>query len=208
MYFFLFMWPPAMKELTKSHDLPFGIIFATFMVCCMAGSSVFSVLINSYKVEQIGVYVLATASIAFAFMTFSSSAVGTFVAFLLFETTVGVYFPTMGTMKSMIVPESKRAAIYNLYRIPLNCIVLFSLLTDLSPKQSFILCTLMLSSATFLQTKLISYQKGVITSSASPESDGSGNGDKMMEDNDLELGATAGSELTSLIASDNSDKEN
>ena len=57
-------------------------------------------------------------------------------------------------LKGMIVPEDKRAAIYNLFRIPLNFIVLFSLLTDLSPKTSFMLCGSMMTVAFGLQTKL------------------------------------------------------
>jgi len=73
----------------------------------------------------------------------------------LFEMCVGMYFPVMGTMKGAIVPEDKRAAIYNLYRIPLNFIVLFSLLTDLTPKQSFQLNCGMLTTATILQIILM-----------------------------------------------------
>ena len=60
----------------------------------------------------------------------------------------------MGTMKGGIVPEDKRAAIYNLYRIPLNFIVLFSLLTDLTPRFSFMLNATMLATATVLQAML------------------------------------------------------
>merc|ERR1712176_275603 len=74
----------------------------------------------------------------------------------------GIYFPTMGTMKSIIVPENERSAIYNLYRVPLNCIVLFSLLTDLTPQHSFMLCTCMLATATFLQTRLIALRANVV----------------------------------------------
>ena len=72
----------------------------------------------------------------------------------LFEMCVGLYFPIMGTMKGGIVPENKRVAIYNLYRIPLNLIVLFSLLTDLTPRFSFALNATMLSVATILQVVL------------------------------------------------------
>ncbi len=170
MYIFVFMWTPAMQALTDD-PLPFGLIFATFMVCCMAGSSIFSVFIGSMKVEKLGVYVLGIATVAFALMTFSKSETSTFMAFLLFEMTVGTYFPTMGTMKSAIVPESKRAAIYNLYRIPLNCIVLFSLLTDLTPKQSFILCTCMLTIATLLQLSLIQHQQTFFSTSSSSQNE-------------------------------------
>jgi len=167
MYIFVFMWTPAMKDLTKlanpnfdgESELPFGLIFSTFMVCAMAGSSTFSVLIERYKVEQIGLGLLCVATCAFALMARSQSDTATLLSFLLFEMCVGVYFPTMGTMKSIIVPENKRTAIYNLYRIPLNFIVLSSLLTDLTYRQSFYVCTLMMATATFLQRKLIQEQK-------------------------------------------------
>lgn len=165
MYVFVFMWTPAMKDLTKranpnfEGDLPFGLIFSTFMVCAMAGASTFSILIEKFKVEQIGLGLFFVASCAFGLMTISETDTATFLCFLLFEVCVGVYFPTMGTMKSIIVPENKRTTIYNLYRIPLNFIVLISLLTDLSPHQSFIICTIMMATATFLQAKLIKEQK-------------------------------------------------
>ena len=42
---------------------------------------------------------------------------------LVFEICVGLYFPMMGTLKGQIVPEESRAGIYNLYRLPLNVIV-------------------------------------------------------------------------------------
>jgi hypothetical protein len=77
-----------------------------------------------------------------------------FLGMNLFELTVGMYFPIMGTMKGGIVPEDKRAAIYNLYRIPLNFIVLFSLLTDLTPRFSFTLNAIMLGTATVGQAVL------------------------------------------------------
>lgn len=175
MYIFVFMWTPAIKEKTKD-DIPFGIVFATFMVACMAGSSIFSVMIGNVKNEKIGVFAFAIATGTFMLMALAPTDTLAMIAFLIFEMTVGCYFPMMGTMKSVIVPESKRGAIYNLFRIPLNFIVLFSLLTDLSPKQSFLLCTCMMATATFLQTKLVEHQQTFHTTR---------NNNK----NDLELGA-------------------
>lgn len=142
---------------TKGTDvkLPFGVIFSTFMVCCMAGSSFFSILIQKNKAQVIAVGVLGVAAASMAIVAFSSSGDVAFAAMNLFEMCVGMYFPVMGTMKGSIVPEDKRAAIYNLYRIPLNFIVLFSLLTDLTPKQSFQLNCGMLTVATILQIMLM-----------------------------------------------------
>ena len=138
----------------KFEGLPFGVIFSTFMVCCMAGSSMFSIAMETLTPEQLAVPVFAIAAFAFAMIMFAASATSTFLAMNLFEMCVGMYFPSMGTMKGMIVPEDKRAAIYNLFRIPLNFIVLFSLLTDLTPRVSFMLCGFMMVVATLLQIRL------------------------------------------------------
>jgi uncharacterized membrane-anchored protein YitT (DUF2179 family) len=160
MYIFVFMWTPALTVLAKEEmgdsfdGLPFGVIFSTFMVSCMAGSSVFSIAMEKMKPEQVAVPVFGVATCAFIIIVVSTHATTTFLAMNLFEMCVGLYFPSMGTMKGMIVPEDKRAAIYNLFRIPLNFIVLFSLLTDLTPKTSFMLCGAMMTVAFGFQTKL------------------------------------------------------
>eukprot|EP00543_Licmophora_paradoxa_P009086 CAMPEP_0202446140 /NCGR_PEP_ID=MMETSP1360-20130828/4747_1 /ASSEMBLY_ACC=CAM_ASM_000848 /TAXON_ID=515479 /ORGANISM="Licmophora paradoxa, Strain CCMP2313" /LENGTH=473 /DNA_ID=CAMNT_0049062577 /DNA_START=41 /DNA_END=1462 /DNA_ORIENTATION=+ len=174
MYIFVFMWTPALTALTKTEEgeevkLPFGLIFSAFMVCCMAGSSTFSVLASRFKGEVMAVIVFAIAAIAMATIALGATDTIAFVAMNVFEISVGMYFPIMGTMKGAIVPEDQRAAIYNLYRIPLNFIVLFSLLTDLTPAQSFSLNTAMLSLATVLQ--LILMKRRLAVQSSEPGSD-------------------------------------
>lgn len=165
MYIFVFMWTPALKGLASEGDgeLPFGLIFSTFMVSCMAGSSLFSILIGSFKGEALCVGLLAVGSGAMAMVAMANSDTVSFIAMNLFEMCVGMYWPIMGTMKGGIVPEDKRAAIYNLYRIPLNFIVLFSLLTDLTPTQSFTLTCTMLAVATGLQVILMSRRLNMST---------------------------------------------
>ena len=161
MYIFVFMWTPALKKLTPKEEgedsvsLPFGLIFSTFMVCCMAGSSLFSILVERIKVEVLGIAVMFVSAMSMIAIVFSSSDVVTFVFMNLFEMCVGMYWPIMGTQKGGIVPEDQRAAIYNLFRIPLNFIVLTSLLTDLTPKQSFIANTAMLAVGTVCQSMLM-----------------------------------------------------
>jgi MFS transporter, MFS domain-containing protein family, molybdate-anion transporter len=154
MYIFVFMWTPALKD-GDSIDPPFGLIFSTFMVCCMAGSSLFSIQSETYKTEEIAVAVMGFSAVSMAMIALSSSRTIKFIGMNFFEMAVGMYFPTMGTLKGCIVPEDKRAAIYNLFRIPLNFIVLFSLLTALTPTQSFLLNAAMLGVGTFLMTKLM-----------------------------------------------------
>jgi len=159
MYIFVFMWSPFLMALSEKDEkgevhLPFGVIFSTFMVCCMVGSSIFSILIERMRLEQIGIYVFFVAAIAMAIINLSSSDTVAFIAMNLFEMCVGMYFPIMGTLKSSVVPENQRSAIYNLYRIPLNIIVVTSLLVDPTPRTAFMVTTLMLGTAVVLQTKL------------------------------------------------------
>ena len=174
MYIFVFMWTPLLKTLARnqgmSDNLPFGLIFATFMVCCMTGSSIFSIVVEKFPVEKLGIVVFGIGSVAMAIVALEISDSVSFVGMNLFEVCVGMYFPIMGTMKGGIVPEDQRAAIYNLYRIPLNFIVLFSLLTDLTPRVSFILNATMLATATVLQAILSKRRLvGLSTSSSRAE---------------------------------------
>ena len=150
MYIFVFMWTPALSNLT-SDPLPFGVIFSTFMVCCMAGSSSFGLLEKKYKSEQIAMGVFSLGALSMFMASACRNMTLKFLCMNIFEVAVGLYWPAMGTMKGAIVPESKRAAIYNLFRIPLNLIVLLSLLTDPPPSLAFFLNSLMLSVATIAQ---------------------------------------------------------
>ena len=44
-------------------------------------------------------------------------------AFFAFEGCVGMYFPSIGTLRSKYVPDSHRSVIMNLFGIPLNVLV-------------------------------------------------------------------------------------
>ena len=54
-----------------------------------------------------------------------------------------------------VVPESSRATIYNLFRVPLNAIVLAVLLNDMSVSTAFLWTSLMLFVAGVCQSVLI-----------------------------------------------------
>eukprot|EP01052_Picozoa_sp_SAG31_P013557 SAG31_NODE_817_length_11849_cov_6.737362_9_plen_353_part_00 len=153
MYTFVFMWTPVLTP--PGEKPPYGMMFATFMVACMFGSQAFSLAMSKgVAQEDLGVYTYGVATVALLTPALTSSSLVIFVAFLFFEACVGCYFPIMGTIKSMLVPDASRAAIYNLFRVPLNAIVLFVLLTDLSPGVAFFCCGLMLCGATAGQVYL------------------------------------------------------
>jgi hypothetical protein len=130
----------------------FVFIFSIFMVNCMAGSSLYSMFAHY---EMLPVIVLAASAVAMLLIAALPGSTHKFLAMNVFEVCVGVYWPMMGILKGAIVPEDKRAAIYNLYRVPLNLIVLFSLLGGLTSTQSFWLNFGMLSVATGLMLVLM-----------------------------------------------------
>ena len=130
------------------------------MVSCMAGSSFFGHFVKTMKVHEIGKYAFFMAAAALAVPVVTSDTTLVFLSFLVFELTVGLYFPTMGTLKSGIVPEKMRSTIYNIYRIPLNVIVLTVLLTDLSISTTFLCCSGMLGAAAYCQIRLSKLLEG------------------------------------------------
>jgi hypothetical protein len=70
---------------------------------------------------------LALATLAMSGATFavstSMSLPALVAAFFAFEACVGMYFPSIGTLRSKYVPDSHRSVIMNLFGIPLNVLV-------------------------------------------------------------------------------------
>ena len=137
MYIFVFMWTPALG----GSDLPFGMMFATYMMSCMLGSLLFA-WTSSLKA------CLVLATVAHSVVLVAESARTKYLAFLLFEVAVGMYFPAAGTTKARLVPDRLRASIYSLFRVPLNVIVVGTLLGGLGVTAAFFLTTALLATAT------------------------------------------------------------
>ena len=70
------------------------------------------------------------------------------LAFLAFETCVGFYYPTMAVLKAELVGDDTRAAVYSLYRVPLNAVVVAVLLADVDSRRTqFAICAGLLALA-------------------------------------------------------------
>lgn len=136
MYIFVFNWTPVLKQ--GESVPPFGMIFSTFMMSCMIGASVFG-LCNRADTKKALCVALISAAAAMLMPAYigMSEALSRYNlwAFVIFECAVGVYFPAICTIKSEAVPESHRATIYNIFRAPMNGIVVSVLLVnpDLMP---------------------------------------------------------------------------
>lgn len=59
------------------------------------------------------------------------------------------------TVKGTIVPEDQRAAIYNVFRLPLNLMVLLYLVGDFNTETSFLANAIMLFAACGLQIRIV-----------------------------------------------------
>jgi len=146
MYIFVFNWTPALSS-NSDQPLPSGLIFICFMVACMGGSSLFAVISRYHEPVAILRLVFLVAAISVSLPCFFTSNLAVLIGFLLFEGCVGIYFPAMGTVKSQIVPEEARATIYNIFRIPLNAIVLAVLLNHMETATAFFCCGVLLAAA-------------------------------------------------------------
>lgn len=154
MFIFVFMWTPAIT-MNDAPKPPYGHIFSTFMVMSMLGSQIFSVLLESqWSIKHIGVLTLLVAAGSHFIPVVFGSVALRFFGFLVFECCVGMYFPMMGTIKGIVVPEQSRSAIYNMFRLPLNIIVVASLVAKVELTTAFIITTVLLAIALVFQTKL------------------------------------------------------
>lgn len=131
MYTFVFMWTPALKSvaeteaelagktLENSTSDHLGLIFACFMVSVMVGSSVFKIL--SARKGMLYKIPLLLHAIAFCAMGLTTYCIDNktvvYAMFLLFEMTVGLFYPAYGCIKSERIPEEIRSAVMNIFRL-------------------------------------------------------------------------------------------
>ena len=136
MYIFVLQWPPAITGIiAKSFGgsaTPYGTVFSCFMASCLLGSTIFGQLAKrNVPTETSTSAMLSVATVAMgiaAWVSTSSTVVAMplaalVAAFFAFEGCVGMYFPSIGTLRSKYVPDSHRSVIMNLFGIPLNVLV-------------------------------------------------------------------------------------
>ncbi|GAM17291.1 hypothetical protein SAMD00019534_004660, partial [Acytostelium subglobosum LB1] len=167
MYTFVFMWTPTLQQsgvaasdsvsgTAAENDLPFGLIFATFMVCIMIGSSIYNML-PKVPPETLARWIFAVSigSLSVPFLMPNHTLL-LYLSFLLFEVCCGLYFPCMGTLRSKYIPESARASIMNYFRVPLNfmVVVILSNTSTISTTNIFMVCTMWLAIALTLQSTI------------------------------------------------------
>jgi len=170
MYIFVFLYCPVLEEAHKlrgyENKLPFGLIFSGFMVCIMIGSRIFNILTQKrqWKVITISlpVFLIATTSMILPIITKNEYVL--YWTFAVFEICCGMFFPTLGCIKSQIIPEEVRSSVMNLFRVPMNAIVVIVLLliSYLSQETRFIICTILCGLSFVLSFNIFRKEKNEV----------------------------------------------
>ncbi|GJQ08723.1 hypothetical protein GpartN1_g514.t1 [Galdieria partita] len=147
MYIFVFMWTPALQ--ITSTTIPHGLVFSCFMVALMLGSCTFTILEGYIEVVQLLRISFIVTAVVFIVAISSSTLWAVFFSFVLFETICGIFFPSMAVLRAKTIPNEYRSTIMNLFRVPLNFIVLIVLLADWSVSTTFGVCVFLTVVAIF-----------------------------------------------------------
>ncbi|KAL0937316.1 Molybdate-anion transporter 1 [Colletotrichum truncatum] len=130
MYLFVFFWSAALKSArTKAgsdQELPFGLIFSSFMCSMMAGSAFFSLYTKTHTKETTSIILMIAVlmvSCCLSGAVLLEHEQLLFWALCMIEACIGAYFPSMSFLKSEVVEDSIRGRVYSMLRLPLNIFV-------------------------------------------------------------------------------------
>mmetsp|Transcript_15259 Transcript_15259/g.35361 ORF Transcript_15259/g.35361 Transcript_15259/m.35361 type:complete len:483 (-) Transcript_15259:153-1601(-) len=190
MYTFVFMWVPTLLSMNPPGGLPTGCVFAAMMMAITMGGMIYPPLqsfMSKFSPTGKGpelcasfVYLVAatsTAVPAFILSQGASTVAGGFTtviaAFMVTEATVGLFMPVAGTLRSKYVPDALQGAILNIFRLPLNAVVVAGThATDvLDANICFQLVSALFFSASILQGSFLLATSSSSTSSANKKQD-------------------------------------
>lgn len=174
-YQFVFMWVPTLLSMNPPGGLPTGCVFSAMMMAITMGGVLFPPLqsliamFTKSKAPEVSatlVYFLAGLSMAIPALCFHSTSSGSdicftriVISFMVIELCVGLFMPVAATLRSKYVPDALQGAILNIFRLPLNAIVVAgTYATDvLEPAHVFIFVSgLFMTAAVLLSTMIIS----------------------------------------------------
>lgn len=176
MYTFVFMWVPTLLSMDPPGGVPTGCVFSSLMIAITMGGLFFPVMhkfvtksLSSAKKEKSCevtaslIYAIASASMAVPASCLAgvSSANVCFemvlISFVIVEFTVGLFNPVAGTLRSKYVPDNLQGGILNIFRLPLNAVVVAGThATDIFPAhQVFMLVSVCFMAAALIQSTMI-----------------------------------------------------
>jgi len=189
MYTFVFMWVPTLLSMEPPGGVPTGCVFSSLMMAITIGGILFPLLnwsISRIVTHSISseitatlTYAMASASMAIPALCLSSNTASpsvcfdrVLVSFVVIEICVGLFNPVAGTLRSKYVPDNLQGAILNIFRLPLNAVVVAgTYATDILPAyQVFMIVSGCFMMAALIQSTMIINPKTLTCSSSSSSS--------------------------------------
>lgn len=173
------MWVPTLLGLEPDGGVPTGAIFSAMMMSITIGGMIYPYLQASFsrilatpdEACAAFVYALAGCSMAVPALSLSASSTaksnfGSILAsFMVVECCVGLFMPVAGTLRSKYVPDALQGAILNIFRLPLNAVVVLGThATDvLEPATVFFLVSASFLMAALLQISMMDKKSNKVT---------------------------------------------
>ncbi|GMH58855.1 hypothetical protein TrVE_jg4145 [Triparma verrucosa] len=129
MYTFVFMWVPTLLKLAPNSDVPTGAVFSSLMIAITIGGNSYPIMQKFFKSSEMAasaIYLLGACSMLVPVLCLTMGGncfYPVLVAFMLVEFSIGMFMPAAGICRSKVIPDNLQGAIMNIYRLPLNLLV-------------------------------------------------------------------------------------
>lgn len=138
-YTFVFMWVPTLLSMNPPGGVPTGCVFSALMMAITIGGIVFQPLEHLFgtkittkakasELSAVFAYVMAAMSMSVPALCLCCTEASicfekVLLSFVIIEFCVGLSSPIAGMLRSKYVPDAYQGAIMNIFRLPLNAVV-------------------------------------------------------------------------------------
>lgn len=157
LYIFVFKWTPILDSVyfgdNDNDKFDHGLVFAIMMISCFIGCCIITIIRLKYNGYNHGYiqciemnFICIISAISLFMVLFINDFNSRLLLFIIYEICVGGYRPTLSSLRSKLIPHHANiATIINIFRIPLNIIVVI-VLTQIEYFQNtvFLITTMLL----------------------------------------------------------------
>ena len=129
LFIFVTKWDPTLSG-SCDKEINVAMLFVVFMMACLLGTSLDAAAANYkwYNAEMMAALVSMLSSVSFVGVRKKHNYEWNLLCFVVFEICVGVYLPIICGLRERYIEDQVRATVTNLFRLPINVIVIVGLL--------------------------------------------------------------------------------
>lgn len=162
LHIFIFIWSPTIKNLKS--DVDFSYVFTILMMSLMTGGAAFRACYNYFDKNTLKVAKLIglLTCIGIILIYINVDYNKTLIGFIIYEISVGLFYPTYSKLKSEYLPNNKIGTLTNIFKIPFNVLLIILLINTnkIFTIEGFIKLSLVISIALLLFQVVFFYNKG------------------------------------------------